>query len=441
MNQEKHSTIGKFFRSPSFKFMVIGTLSLLLLIPAAMIKNLIRERENRNSVVRMEISEKWGLAQTLTGPFLTIPTEEIEKEKNKDVLIYHRLHLLPEELNINGEIFPVEKKRGIFSSVVYSSTLQLEGYFDLNDENLEKILKKEIEDDKFYLSIGITDLRGIGTGSEIRINGVKTNFKPGLYNYEVSDRGIHVPLAFDDLTNRDKIHFSITLLLKGSSDIFLTPVGKITEAKISSTWPDPSFSGNFLPADKTISEEGFTASWSVNYLNRNYPQSWLDSNHNISDSSFGVNFLVPVNHYQKSTRAAKYAFMFIALTFLVFFLTEVISRKRIHAIQYVLVGFALIIFYTLLVSLSEHIGFNNAYLISMLSTTILVGYYIKTSTKSTRVGLVSGSLLLILYGFLFTTLQLQDLSLLMGSIGLFLVLAIIMIVSRRINWYKEENDE
>jgi inner membrane protein len=434
-------TIGKFFRSPSFKFIVIGTLSLLLMIPAAMIKKLISEREFRNEAARMEISEKWGLAQTLTGPFITIPTEEVFKEKNKDVLVYHRLHLLPEQLNISGEILPVKKKRGIFSSVVYSSSIELSGYFDLNDENLERILKKGIEEDKFYLSIGITDLRGIGNDSEIKINGVATDFKPGLYNHEVTDRGIHVPISFSDVSDKDKIHFSAKLILNGSSNIFFTPVGKVTETNIISSWPDPSFTGNFLPADKSISEDGFTATWSVNYLNRNYPQSWYDRNHDVSESSFGVNFLIPVNHYQKSTRAAKYAFMFIALTFLVFFLTEVISKTRIHPIQYLLVGFALIIFYTLLVSLSEHIGFNNAYLASTLAVTLLIGYYIKTSTKSTRVGLISGSLLLILYGYLFTTLQLQDLSLLMGSIGLFVVLAIIMIVSRRINWYKEETEE
>ncbi len=434
-------SFGKFFSSPSFKFIVIGTLSLLLMIPAAMIKNLIRERESRNETVRMEISEKWGLAQTITGPFITIPTEEVVKDRYNEDIVYHRFHMLPAHLSIEGEIIPMEKKRGIFSSVVYNSTIHITGYFDLNEEGLEQLIKKNIQTEKVYLSIGITDLRGIGNNSKITINSVPTEFRPGLYNHEITDRGIHVPIEFSDIQDLDKISFSATLVLNGSSDIYFIPVGKTTEARLTSTWPDPSFTGSFLPSDKEISVDGFTSSWSINYLNRNYPQSWQDGGHNVNDSAFGVNFLVPVNHYQKSTRAAKYAFMFIALTFLVFFLTEVISKKRIHAIQYILVGFALIIFYTLLVSLSEHIGFNNAYLVSMLSVTVLIGYYIKTSTKSTRVGLISGSLLLVLYSYLFTTLQLQDLSLLMGSIGLFVVLAIIMIVSRRINWYKEKTEQ
>ncbi len=433
-------TLGKFFRSPSFKFIVIGTLSLLLLIPGAMIKSLIRERESRNEMTRMEISEKWGLAQTITGPFITIPTEELIIDNKKESIVYHRLHLLPEQLSIKGNVIPVEKKRGIFSSVVYSSTIEIEGYFDWKNESLQKILKKGIQKDKFYLSIGITDLRGIGNDSEILINGIPRDFNPGLYNHEVTDRGIHVPISFDELSDLDRIPFSATLVLNGSSNIFFTPVGKITETEITSPWPDPSFTGSFLPATKNITEEGFTSRWSVNYLNRNYPQSWYDRNHNVEESAFGVNFLIPVNHYQKSTRAAKYSFMFIALTFLVFFLTEVITKTRIHPIQYLLVGFALIIFYTLLVSLSEHIGFNNAYLISTLAVTVLIGYYIRTSTKSARVGFISGSLLLVLYGYLFTTLQLQDLSLLMGSVGLFIVLAIIMIVSRKLNWYKEESE-
>ncbi|MFC2129597.1 cell envelope integrity protein CreD [Bacteroidota bacterium] len=431
---------GNFFRSSSFKFIVIGTLSLALMIPAVMIKNLIREREMRNDAAQQEISAKWGLAQTITGPFITIPTEELVKENRKEITIYHRLHILPESLTINGDIKPVKKKRGIFSTVVYSSLLEIEGYFDMDNEDLKKIQEKGTTGDKFYISTGITDLRGIGNKSKIKINGKNVDFNPGLYNHEVTSRGIHVPIPISELEKKKKIEFVVTLELNGSSDMFFTPVGKVTETQINSPWPDPSFTGNFLPSEKKITEEGFTSTWSVNYLNRNYPQSWWDSDHHVEESSFGVNFLIPVNHYQKSTRAAKYAFMFIALTFLVFFLTEVITRTRIHPIQYLLVGFALIIFYTLLISLAEHIGFNNAYFVSTLAVTLLIGYYIKTSTKSTRIGLISGSLLLVLYGYLFTTLQLQDLSLLMGSVGLFLVLAIIMIVSRRVNWYKEETD-
>lgn len=432
---------GNFFRSPSFKFMIIGALSLLLMIPALMIKNLIRERETRNEAAQQEISAKWGLTQTITGPFLTIPTEELVRENRKELLVYHRLHMLPESLEIKGEVLPVRKKRGIFSSVVYNSNLTIIGYFDLTNEDLQKIFKKSICQDKFYLCIGITDLRGIGNKSEVKINGQVTDFEPGLYNHELTSKGIHVAVPISEIINKKRMDYAIRLELNGSSDMFFTPLGKITETEISSPWPDPSFTGNFLPSKPEISDEGFTASWSINYLNRNYPQSWWDRDHDVDGSSYGVNFLIPVNHYQKSTRAVKYAFMFIALTFLVFFLTEVISKKRIHPIQYLLVGFALIIFYTLLVSLSEHIGFNNAYLTSTLAVTTLIGYYIRTSTKSMRVGLISASLLLALYGYLFTTLQLQDLSLLMGSIGLFLVLAIIMVVSRKINWYKEEAKE
>lgn len=434
------STIaGIFFRSPSFKFMVIGTLSLLLLIPTAMIRSLIRERESRNQEAREEISESWSLSQTIVGPFLSIPTEELKLENRKEVIVRNTFHLLPENLNITGNIIPLEKKRGIFSSVVYSSILHLSGQFNLGDESLITIFNQGHETEKAYLCIGLDDLRGIGNKSDIILNGKSLDIEPGLYNKDISNKGIQVPLEISELKNKKNIEFEIELELKGSSELYFTPVGKRTDVGISSSWPDPSFIGKFLPEEKTIDSRGFTANWGVNYLNRDYPQSWFNENYSVSGSAFGVYFLVPVDHYQKSDRSVKYAFMFIALSFLVFFLTEIILKIRIHPIQYLLVGFALIIFYTLLISLSEQLGFNLAYLISTSAITLLVGSYMKSSTSSGKVGIITALLLLALYGFLFTTLQLQELSLLIGSIGLFLILAIIMIVSRKINWYREES--
>ena len=219
-------------------------------------------------------------------------------------------------------------------------------------------------------------------------------------------------------------------------------MGKDTKVEIASIWADPSFDGAFLPVpSKTeTGNDGFSASWQVNYLNRSYPQHWFNNAADLDDSAFGVHFLIPVDHYQKSMRSIKYAFMFIALSFLIFFLTELISGIRLHPIQYMLVGMALVVFYTLLISLSEHLGFDIAYLVSSLATIILISLYIKSSTGKNRQSLITGSLLLILYAFLYTTLQLQDFSLLFGSVGIFTVIAIIMYVSRKVNWYKEQED-
>jgi len=431
------NSIGSFFRSPSFKFIVIGMLSLLLLIPAGMIRGLISEREIRNREAANEISESWSLAQTITGPYIDIPTEEKKMVDRKEVIEHHTYHLLPEHLEVDGNVTPLEKKRGIFSAVVYDADLRLQGDFNLDEEELASILSKGINREKIYLNIGINDLRGVGNNSVIQLNGKSYEMKPGLYNRQLSEHGIHVPVDVDEIRKKGKLTFNISLELKGSNDLFFTPTGKTTRVALNSAWPDPSFTGNFLPAYKQISEDGFDAVWEVNYLNRNYPQGWYNTQYNTEGSSFGVYFMIPVDHYQKSERSVKYAFMFIALSFLVFFLTEIILKTRIHPIQYLLVGFALIVFYTLLVSLSEQVGFNTAYLVSTLAVTVLVGSYMRSSTSSGKVGLISGLLLLGLYGFLFTTLQLQELSLLMGSIGLFIILAIVMIVSRKINWYRE----
>jgi inner membrane protein len=433
--------IGNFFRSPSFKFMIIGILSLLLLIPASMIRELIRERESRNEEARKEISESWSDAQTLTGPYLSIPSGVLEKGGRKDEIFKDTYHILPEQLKVDGTVNPIEKNRGIFTAVVYDSRITLTGFFNLADAPVSVASIKESKSQQLYLCIGLSDLRGIGNGSSIMLNGKPFEMMPGVHNRDLTETGIHVPLQVTEFANMEEVEFSIVLDLKGSSELFITPIGKTTDVQLASTWPDPSFTGNFLPADKKIGPDGFEATWGVNYLNRNYPQGWYDDAYAVDESAFGVHFLVPVDHYQKSERSVKYAFMFIALSFLVFFLTEIILKTRIHPIQYLLVGFALIVFYTLLVSLSEQIGFNLAYLVSTLATTILVGFYMRSGTASGKVGLISGALLLALYGFLFTTLQLQELSLLMGSIGLFIILAVIMMVSRKINWYREESQQ
>ena len=433
--------ITKILRSVSFKFIVIGILSLLLLIPAGMIKNLIAERESRNQSARAEISEKWGRAQTITGPFLTLPVNEKVRQGDEWITLHKTLHLLPENLEIKADVEPLEKRRGIFRAVVYTTGIQMKGAFDLSSEEYNSLLNDSHSPGKPRLELGISDLRGILTRSVFRVNSITEEIKPGLYNQDVAMQGIHVPVELQETDTPGKITFRIDLSLNGSSALYFTPVGKSTDALVKALWPDPSFTGNFLPSDKSIGTEKFSAQWSINNLNRNYPQAWFGSRTSVEESAFGVIFLKTVGHYQKSTRAAKYAFMFIALTFLVFFLIEVISKTRIHPIQYLLVGFALIIFYTLLLSLSEHTGFNIAYGISTIATTVLVSVYIRTSLDSKRIGIWTGILLLVLYGYLFTILQVSEFALLMGSIGLFVILAVIMIVSRKINWYRRESSD
>jgi inner membrane protein len=213
------------------------------------------------------------------------------------------------------------------------------------------------------------------------------------------------------------------------------PVGIETEVECSSEWNNPSFTGNFLPDSREVSENGFKANWKILHLNRNFPQKWTGTDFNIYSSVFGVEFLIPVDDYQKTMRTAKYAIMFITFTFLSFFLIELLNKKAIHPIQYLLIGFSLLVFYTLLLSLTEHMMFNLAYIIAGLANIILISAYTKSVLKSTQQTFIILGILLLLYGYLFVVLQLQDYALLMGSIGLFIVLATLMYLTRKIDWF------
>ena len=214
------------------------------------------------------------------------------------------------------------------------------------------------------------------------------------------------------------------------------PLGKETHTKLESTWDSPGFTGAFLPEKREIKKTGFTAEWNILYLNRNFPQQWTsEDTHELAPAAYGVELIFPVDHYQKATRSAKYAVMFLFLTFLVFFIIEIMNKSRIHPVQYLLIGIALLIFYSLLVSLSEYLGFNLAYALASAATILLITGYAFSVVKNKKAGISIGAFLTALYGFLFVLLQLEDLSLVIGSIGLFVILAIVMRVSRNIDWY------
>ena len=235
--------------------------------------------------------------------------------------------------------------------------------------------------------------------------------------------------------------FKLSLNLKGSQLLYFTPVGKVTDINLSSDWPNPSFNGAFLPDKREISEKGFKANWNILHLNRNFPQIWTGSQHTISKSSFGIDLILPVDNYQKSYRSIRYAILFIGFTFLVFFFIEVLNKVFIHPVQYILVGVALIVFYTLLLSFSEHMKYNLAFIISALSTLLLIAGYVKAILKSSQLSLLISGILTVLYTFIFVIIQLQDYALLIGSIGIFIILGLVMYFSRKIDWYNLSLEE
>jgi inner membrane protein len=230
---------------------------------------------------------------------------------------------------------------------------------------------------------------------------------------------------------------SIALPLKGSKRLDFVPAGKTTTVTLSGPWNDPSFDGVFLPDDRQITESGFTASWKVLHFNRPFAQQWVENNQHLSGAEFGVKLLIPVDQYQKSMRTSKYGALIILLTFIAMFLVEITQKIRIHPFQYILIGAALTIYYTLLISFSEHIGYNLAYLIASLATVGLISLYSTTFLRSTRLTFLFTVVLIVFYTFIFVIIQEQDFSLLIGSIGLFLIIGMLMYFSRKINWYKQ----
>lgn len=405
-----------------------------------MIKGLINEREFTQEEAIHEVSSKWGEAQTISGPFITIPyyrySKEYSKKDSTEKIIQFKeyLHVLPSQLDISGSIQPEKRYRGIYEIVVYNSNLEISGTFNKFDIEALDIQQKNILFDKAEFVVGINDLRGIEEQIKLTWGNEKISFNPGVSSNDIVGTGINALLKLDP-NDSTKYNFNLSIHLKGSQQLYFTPVGKITDVNLTSEWPNPSFNGAFLPDSREISEKGFKANWNVLHLNRNFPQIWTGDQHSIDNSSFGIDLLLPVDNYQKSYRSIKYAILFIVFTFLVFFFIEVLNKIFIHPIQYILVGVALIVFYTLLLSFSEHMQYNLAFIISALATLLLIAGYVRAILGSAQLTLLITGILTVLYTFIFVIIQLQDYALLIGSIGIFIILGLVMYFSRKINWY------
>lgn len=426
------------FENVFFKMGMILILVLILLIPAVMVQDLIHERMLRQEEAIDEVSSKHASDQQLTGPILTIPYSVNKQVKNadgtyKEIKETRYYNILPEKLDVNGTIIPEKRKRGIFEVVVYGSKLNVNGIFNNYAFENEGINEDNIMLDKAFLSIGISDLKGITEQVEIKINDSTIMFNPGLLSNQILSSGLHIRFPLKEMPKEMK--FSFDLSLNGSERLLFTPIGKVTSVKLNSPWTEPSFDGAFLPAHRKVSENGFECDWKVLHLNRNYPQTWSDDNYTLSGSQFGVNLKLPVDVYQKSMRVAKYALLFIVLTYLVFFFVEILNKILIHPIQYILVGIALVLFYVLMLAFSEQLYFDLAYVLAAIMTIGLVFLYCRSILKSWGLAAMTGAILTILYGFIFVIIQIQDYALLFGSLGVFLILAVTMYFSRKVDWF------
>jgi len=474
---EQSSLFEKVTNSTILKLFVIFFLSLILLIPLSLISDLIEERKNREQEVSAGIALNWGKDQVVSSPVLAIPYREtipLSSEKTQKSNLSEEtkwIFVLPKTSNIATDITPQHLSRGIYNSVVYNSNMTLEGSFDkLSLEKLE-ISNENIDWKGSKLIFGIQDFKGLGKRPSLNWDGNELTFDPDFNNLKLFNQNLvcAVPLDPQKADNR----FKIKLNLKGSKSLSFLPLGDQTNIQARGNWANPSFTGAFLPSKRNTETSNFSASWEIPSFSRKLPQQWagdartiylFDTNlENASDGNeqktaqtaapnttsvnslldntdmITINFLPDINNYQKTTRVAKYGILVIILTFTSLLFTEVIKKKRIHIIQYILIGAAMVLFYTLLLALSEHIGFNLAYLTASVATVMLIGSFIKSITKDQKSALLLSSILGLFYLFIYILMQLRDYSLVAGTIGIFIILAILMRVSTKINWYQFDN--
>lgn len=441
-NQNKNTieNVGQYIkRSVMLKVFSIFILMLLLMIPMAYVQSLIEERESLRQSTVNEVSDKWANAQSVYGPILTVPIKKqiLENGKIKEVLDV--AHFLPSGLMIRGSISPQSLRRGIYEVAVYNSKLSFSGQFDILSKYMDELKDYDVIWEDAYLTINISDLRGIKDKVEVKWNDSIKNVEPGTKIPDLINSGMTLKNVLGTAPKLDETNkFTINLNLQGSHFLKLVPLGKETNVQLTSAWQDPSFSGSFLPDTRSVDEEGFKAEWKILELNRNYPQFWIGNGNAeaIKKSSFGVDLLLPGNDYQKAMRSAKYALLAITLTFLTFFLVEIFNQKKMHPFQYILIGLSLCLFYTLLLSISEHTNFNIAYLISSIAIISMIGFYAKAILNNLKQVIILVVILCFTYSFVFITLQAQDYALLIGSIGLTFILAFTMYITRNINWYQ-----
>ncbi len=447
--------------SITVKLVSIGFLVVILLIPSSWIQDLMSERQGRAGAAMQEVSEKWSGSQTLSGPILVMPYKVRKRidhgKEGTEILEYtEKYFFLPEALDIDGAVDPKVLHRGIFDAAVYTSALEINASFILPDFASLQIAEEMVLWKDAYMIFSIIDLRGISDNPVFTVGDKPKTTEPSgnlgvsvrkilsdandyspnasKENGDFSTNGIIAKLGWqsaDDFNGST----SITLHLKGSQRLSFIPTGKTTTVKLAGPWASPSFDGAFLPENREISEKGFSANWKILHYNRPFSQQWNNTDEQLIGSEFGVKLLIPVDQYQKSIRTSKYGQLIIILTFVALFLVEIMRKIRIHPFQYILIGAALIIYYTLLISLSEQVGYNAAYWIASLGTVGLISYYAASFLKQRRIVILFTSLLLIFYAFIFIIILQQDFSLLLGSIGLFLIVGSLMYFSRKVEWY------
>lgn len=438
--------MNKIQTSINLRLIILGGMVLAFVIPLMMISSLIEERSISRDSAAGEIGDKWGKSQVIVGPILQVPYNiRIPKSgsaNNKDKWDYvtEYAYFLPEDINYNATLKTELRKRSIYETPLYSGQIKISGKFrsiNVNDFPSETTYIY-FEDAKVILSL--SDMKGIGGEIKYNMGGKNKNLLPGTKSIFFST-GLHSPIDLSE--QKAESEFNLSFDLNGSNSLYFAPIGKTSKIVMNADWRDPSFTGSFLPKDRNVNEDGFTAFWETSYYNRSYPQNLTSMDETMAQlilsSASGVDLILPVDYYHKIQRATKYGLLILVTSFALFFLMEIFGGVILHPIQYILIGSAMVLFYILNLSLSEHLGFMIAYIIASLAVTILIGYYSANVLNDKKKGLLTGGYYVLLYIFLYVILASEDQALLLGSFALFIVLALIMHFTRKIDWYKFGN--
>src|SRR5690349_4146950 len=423
-------------QSSTAKVLGIGFLALLMLVPLAQVQGLIGERSEMRFHAIASIAQSWGREQHLGGPALAIPKRVRVQSNNGWTTFASTEIVLPDTLDIRGAMAPDVRRYGIYSTPVYTAELKLSGRFRAADLKALAGTETTYLWDHAELLLPVSDVRGIRRVGALHFANADYTFGPSESGVG-SSNAIAIPLDISKLDG-ETWPFEFGLTLAGTQSLQLLPLARQTEAALTSPWPDPSFDGAFLPAERRIDAQGFEAHWQVLDLNRNFGQHWQqDAQHSqeLNSAAFGVNLYEPASVYQQNERAGKYGVLFIALTFVAFFLFEVLKKLRVHPVQYLLVGLALTTFYVLLLALSEQIGFGLAYAVAAASVVLMMGGYAMSVLAARRAGLLLGGALALVYAMLYVVLAAEQYALLIGAIVLVLTVALLMYLTRCIDWY------
>jgi inner membrane protein len=453
MERLKHLT-----KTGGFKIFLLVILILLFLIPVAMIRGIIEERSGRADAAEEEIMASWGDQFVIQGPGLRIPCKErqVTKTRNaKGELVSEILELdfflwlAPEELRVDVELGTEIKNRGIFSVPLFAGTARFSGQFDPAQISRELKDHQEAFPEKAELVISLASQRGIRGIEQAVWNGRDMEFLPGNqgFGFKHYTGGIHGDAAVE---GAGKHRFDITMAVQGGKSLRMVPLGKDSIFSVKADWPSPSFQGSYLPLSRTIGEEGFEARWEVSHLSRNIPLAWSsggggggagtagDGNFDLAPDFFTVDFFKVLDHYAINIRAVKYALLFIIIPFLSLFLFELLLRREIHPVQYLLAGIGNVIFYLLLLSFSEHLPFPPAYWIAALAVTAMMTLYSRSLLGAWNKSWLMGLVMFLCYTFLYFTLQSEDWALLIGSIGAFGITGLVMFLTRKLDWFSRK---